>query len=291
MAPGLARPRGPASTPRAPPPRPRSPAPARSSGRCSASDSTIAMKTMMTAPPAEAIASPARSTAWDTARSTVEAQPQGLPVAEQEEQDVVGPDPEQHDEQDHRDGAVGLEVERPRSPPRSARWRSSRPGRRSQMGRAHAMTLRKISASRTTMSNRVTMLTTARRLLGRLLGVQRLGRRARHARAEVGPLDQWPEVDAQLPGVLDGSRVEGVLARLDLHEDRLHQPVLRTPGWRRQCPGCRSSSVEPLDDGGHLGLVVLGQRAAVLPVEDHDRADLTAAGGRPPAAGERLTDS
>ena len=30
-------------------------------------DSTIAMKAMMTAPPAEAIASPARSTAWDTA--------------------------------------------------------------------------------------------------------------------------------------------------------------------------------------------------------------------------------
>ena len=30
-------------------------------------DSTIAMKAMITAPPAEAIASPARSTAWDTA--------------------------------------------------------------------------------------------------------------------------------------------------------------------------------------------------------------------------------
>ena len=147
-----------------------------------------------------------------------------------------------------------------------------------RMGRTHAMTLRKISASRTTMSSRVTMLTMASACCGRLLRVQRLGRRPGHARAEVSPLDQRLEVGAQGAGVLDGGRVEGVLARLDLHEDRLHQAVLRHRGCGRGAQVVIALGVELLGDGGHLGLVGLGQPAAVLAVEDHDRADLTALG-------------
>ena len=106
--------------------------------------------------------------------------------------------------------------------------------------------------------------------------------------AEVGPLDQRLEVGAQVPGVLDGGRVEGVLARLDLHEDRLHQAVVRRRGGGRRAQVVVALGVELLGDGGHLGLVVLGQLAAVLPVEDHDRADLTALGEGFLLHGERL---
>ncbi len=74
-------------------------------------DRIKARNATITAPPAEAIASPARSTRVRDAPRLVLALPQPFAVAEQEEQDVVSADAVEHDDQDHLDRAVCLQVE------------------------------------------------------------------------------------------------------------------------------------------------------------------------------------
>ena len=74
-------------------------------------DRVSARNAMMTAPAAEAMASPTRVTALIIAvfGSSPSAQP--FPVAEHQEQDVVGADAEEHHDQEGADRTVGLEVE------------------------------------------------------------------------------------------------------------------------------------------------------------------------------------
>ena len=152
-------------------------------------------------------------------------------------------------------------------------------GGRADQGDGHdrqgaAMTLRKISASRTTMSNRVTT-DDDERLLGRLLGVQRLGRRAGHAGAEVVPSTSGSR---SARSFLAASKAAGSKAFLPgLTGTKIAAPG-RCPRAAGRGAGARvvELAVELLGDGATWAWSSSVSSLAVLAVEDHDRADLAA---------------